>query len=154
MATRGIVKLGEDILREDAREVTLFDDRLACLIDDMFETMTRANGVGLAAPQVGILKRVCVVCVDGETKYELVNPVIVKASGSQIGVEGCLSVPGRNGYVKRPKKLVVRAQDRKGESHTYHVSDYEAVAFSHEIDHLNGILFIDKLCEKSENEED
>ena len=148
MATRGIVKLGEDILREHAREVTVFDDRLACLIDDMFETMKKANGVGLAAPQVGLLKRVCVVCTDGETKYELVNPIILKSSGTQVGAEGCLSVPGRNGYVKRPKKLTVEAKDRHGESHIYKVTDYEAVAFCHEIDHLDGILFIDKLCSK------
>lgn len=148
MATRGIVKLGEDILRRRAREVTEFDARLGCLIDDMFETMTKANGVGLAAPQVGILKRVCVVCVDGETKFELVNPVILKESGSQVGPEGCLSVPGRNGYVKRPKKLTVQAYDRCGEKQIYKIADFEAVAFCHEIDHLDGILFIDKLYDK------
>ncbi len=147
MATRGIVKLGESILRAKSREVVDFNDKLACLIDDMFETMFKANGVGLAAPQVGLLKRVCVVCVDGVMKYELVNPVIVKSSGTQIGQEGCLSVPDRNGNVARPKKMTVEAQDRNGKKHVYQVSDFEAVAFSHEIDHLDGVLFIDKLVD-------
>lgn len=145
MATRGIVKLGDDLLRERSREVTVFDERLSQLIDDMFETMFKENGVGLAAPQVGLLKRVCVVSVDGETKYELVNPVILKASGKQVGPEGCLSVPGRHGEVQRPKKLVVEAQDRHGEKHVYKVADFEAVAFCHEMDHLDGVLFIDKI---------
>ena len=94
------------------------------------------------------MKRVCVVCVDGETKFELVNPVILKESGSQVGPEGCLSVPGRNGYVKRPKKLTVQAYDRYGEKQIYKIADFEAVAFCHEIDHLDGILFIDKLYDK------
>lgn len=148
MATRGIVKLGENILRSKSREVIDFNDRLGVLIDDMFETMFKENGVGLAAPQVGLLKRVCVVCTDGETKYELVNPVIVKTSGMQVGQEGCLSIPGRNGNVARPKKMTVEAQDRTGKKHVYHVSDFEAVAFCHEIDHLDGVLFIDKLVEE------
>lgn len=150
MATRGIVKIGDSILRERAREVSVFDERLSQLIDDMFETMFKENGVGLAAPQVGLLKRVCVISVDGETKYELVNPVIIKAFGKQIGPEGCLSVPNRSGEVVRPKKLVVQAQDRKGEKHIYKVSDFEAVAFCHEMDHLDGVLFIDKIVESEE----
>lgn len=145
MATRGIVKLGDDLLRERSREVTVFDERLGQLIDDMFETMFKDNGVGLAAPQVGILKRVCVVSVDGVVKYELVNPVVLKASGRQVGPEGCLSVPNRHGNVVRPKRLTVQAQDRRGEKHVYKVSDFEAVAFCHEMDHLDGILFIDKM---------
>ena len=148
MATRGIVKLGENILRERSREVTVFDGRLSDLIDDMFETMFKEDGVGLAAPQVGILKRICVVCVDGMTRYELVNPTVVKASGAQIGPEGCLSVPGRHGKVERPKKLTVKAFDRHCKEHIYHVTDMEAVAFCHEMDHLDGILFIDKITEE------
>lgn len=147
MATRGIVKLGESVLRAKSREVVDFNDKLSCLIDDMFETMFKENGVGLAAPQVGLLKRVCVVCVDGQTKYELVNPIIVKSSGTQIGPEGCLSVPNRSGNVARPKIMTVEAQDRTGKKHVYHISDYEAVAFSHEIDHLDGVLFIDKIVD-------
>lgn len=145
MATRNIVKIGDPILREKCREVTTFDDRLGQLIDDMTETMFKAEGVGLAAPQVGILKRVCVVCVDGETVYELVNPVIVRASGSQTGPEGCLSIPGRSGQVERPKKIAVEAFNRNGDAVKYKVEGFEAVAFCHEIDHLDGIMYIDKM---------
>lgn len=148
MAIRGIVKLGESILRAKAREVTVFDERLACLIDDMFETMFKEDGCGLAAPQVGILKRVCVVSTDGETLYELVNPVIVDRSGSQTGREGCLSIPGRSGLVKRPKQVTVHSQDRYGNKQVHTVSDYTAVAFCHEIDHLDGIMYIDRLIEE------
>lgn len=146
MAIREIVKLGDETLRLRAKEVTEFDARLGELIDDMFETMFRADGVGLAAPQVGILRRVCVISVDGgRTKYELINPVVIKSSGIQHGAEGCLSCPGRSGVVARPKKLTVQACDRNGETKLYKVDGYEAVAFSHEMDHLDGILFIDKI---------
>lgn len=151
MAIRNIVKIGEPVLREKCREVTAFDDRLSVLIDDMTETMFAANGVGIAAPQVGILKRVCIVCTDGKTIYELVNPVIKKASGTQRGPEGCLSIPGRQETVVRPKKIVVEAYDRYGDGYVYKVEGFEAVAFCHEIDHLDGILYIDK-AEKSEDE--
>ncbi len=146
MAIRQIVKLGDDILRTRAKEVTEFDENLGILIDDMFDTMFRADGVGLAAPQIGILRRICVISVDGgETKFELVNPVILKASGVQHGTEGCLSCPGRSGVVERPKKLTVQAKDRFGVERVYKVTGYNAVAFSHEMDHLDGILFIDKI---------
>ncbi|MDE6398011.1 MAG: peptide deformylase [Clostridiales bacterium] len=146
MAIREIVKLGDDVLRMRAKEVTDFNDNLGILIDDMFDTMFRADGVGLAAPQIGIVRRICVISVDGgKTKYELVNPVVIKASGVQHGAEGCLSCPGRSGVVARPKKLTVQAQDRTGETKLYKVTGYEAVAFSHEMDHLDGILFIDKI---------
>lgn len=150
MAIRNIVKLGEPLLREHCREVTVFDERLGVLIDDMVETMFAAKGVGLAAPQVGILKRVCVVCVDGEKVYELVNPVIVKSAGEQVGPEGCLSVPGRQGYVRRPKRLTVEAQDRFGKKVKFVVDKFTAVAFCHEMDHLDGVLFIDKLDGKEQ----
>lgn len=151
MATRQIVKFGDDILRQSARIVTEFDDRLAELIDDMFETMFASEGVGLAAPQVGILKRVCVVSIDGgETKYELVNPQIVKASGKQYGNEGCLSVPNRHGEVLRPKRLIVDAFNRKGEKMRIKADGFLAVAFCHEMDHLDGILFIDKIISEKE----
>lgn len=146
MALREIVKVGDEVLRLKAKEVTEFGESLGVLIDDMFDTMYRADGVGLAAPQVGILRRVCVVSVDeGKTQYELVNPVIVKTSGVQYGKEGCLSCPNRHGVVARPKKLTVRAQDRNGQTFLYKASGLLAVAFSHEIDHLDGILFIDKI---------
>lgn len=147
MAIRRIVKVGDKLLREKSREVTVFDDRLATLIDDMFETMFKENGVGLAAPQVGLLKRVCVVCTDGNRLYELVNPVVISSQGSQTFNEGCLSVPGRNGTVCRPASVIVEAFDRFGKKHIYKVSGFEAVAFCHEIDHLNGILFIDKVID-------
>lgn len=147
MALRRIVTLEDPLLRQRSREVTQFDDRLSILIDDMIDTMFNADGVGLAAPQVGILKRVCVVCVDGEKIYELVNPVILKSSGSQVGPEGCLSVPGRRGMVKRPRRMTVEACDRTGKKHKYNVEGFLAVAFCHEMDHLDGTLYIDKLEE-------
>ncbi len=150
MAIRQIVKIGDEILKLKAKEVTEFDDRLALLLDDLKETMVSAQGVGIAAPQVGITKRVCIVCVDGNIVYELINPVLVKAGGTQCGLEGCLSVPGKHGYVERPKKLVVDAYDRTGKLKRYKVSDYEAVAFSHEMDHLDGIMFVDKIVEEPE----
>ena len=150
MAIREIVKLGDEVLRTKAKEVTKFDESLGVLIDDMFDTMFKADGVGLAAPQVGILRRICVVCVDGVTKYELVNPEILKFGGIQRGAEGCLSCPGRSGIVARPKKMTVKAEDRTGESKLYKVDGYTAVAFSHEIDHLDGVLFVDKIEREDE----
>ena len=151
MAVREIVKLGDETLRMKAKEVTEFDSHLGVLIDDMFDTMFKADGVGLAAPQVGILRRVCVVSVDGGiTKYELVNPVIVKASGTQRGAEGCLSCPGKSGVVVRPKKLTVQAQNRYRETKLYKVDGFTAVAFSHEMDHLDGVLFIDKVISEDD----
>ncbi len=146
MALREIVKLGDEVLRMKAKEVIDFNGNLSVLIDDMFDTMFKADGVGLAAPQVGITRRICVVSVDGgKTKYELVNPVILKQSGIQRGAEGCLSCPNRSGIVARPKKLTVKAQDRTGEYKTYKVDGFTAVAFCHEMDHLDGVLFIDKI---------
>lgn len=150
VAIRNIVKMGDDLLRQRSREVTEFDEGLHQLLDDMYETMVKNDGVGIAAPQVGILKRACIVCVDGETVYELINPVIVKASGRQIGREGCLSVPGIGGEVERPKKLIVDCRNRFGEAVRYKVSDFTAVAFSHEMDHLDGILFVDKIIPKED----
>ena len=150
MAIREIVKVGDEVLRTKAKEVTEFNDSLGVFIDDMFDTMFKADGVGLAAPQIGILRRVCVVSVDGMTRYELVNPVILKAKGIQRGAEGCLSCPGRSGIVARPKKMTVQAQDRFGETKLYKVEGYAACAFSHEIDHLDGILFIDKIEKEEE----
>ena len=144
MAVRNIVEKGDPILRKISRSVLNFDEKLATLIDDMIETMHNADGVGLAAPQVGILRRICVIDV-GDGPIELVNPVIIKEEGEQVGSEGCLSVPGQSGIVKRPMKVTVKAQDRKG--NTFEISGEEllARAFCHEIDHLDGILYVDKV---------
>ena len=144
MAIRNIVTIGDPVLREKSREVTLFDSKLGTLIDDMTETMFDAAGVGLAAPQVGILRRVCVISTDGDKVYELVNPRIIKSSGEQTGPEGCLSIPGRQGIVTRPNKLTVEAFDRFGKKVKYNVEGFTAVAFCHEMDHLDGVLYIDK----------
>ena len=144
MAIRKIVKVGDDVLRKVCRTQMTFDEKLWSLLDDMAETMYKAEGVGLAAPQVGILRRVCVVDV-GEGLIELINPVITEKSGSQKGSEGCLSVPDRFEEVTRPNKVTVRAQNRKGENIEIKAEGFLARAFCHEIDHLDGILYIDRI---------
>ena len=147
MAKRSIVRLGEDdILRKHCRAVERFDDRLAALLDDMAETMYAANGAGLAAPQVGILKRAVVVDA-GSGLIELVNPEIIRAEGAHVGVESCLSVPDRCGTVERPERVTVRAQNRRGEPIEITGEGFLAVALCHEIDHLDGILYIDRMIE-------
>ncbi len=140
MAIRNIVKEGDDILLKKCRTVEKFDRKLAELIDDMLETMYEANGVGLAAPQVGILRRVVVIDA-GEGPIELVNPQIIEKHGTQQEMEGCLSCPGIWGITKRPLWVKVRAQDRLGIYHEYTGQDLLARAFCHELDHLDGILF-------------
>lgn len=147
MAIRNIVKLGDDILRKVCRTQMTFDDKLAMTLDDMAETMYKAEGVGLAAPQIGILRRYCVVDV-GDGIIELVNPVIESMSGEQTGEEGCLSIPNRYESVTRPMTVTVRAQDRKGNSFTITAQGFKARALCHEIDHLDGILYIDKTDKK------
>ena len=142
MAIRNIVKEGDEILRKKSRVVVKFDERLHTLLDDMAQTMYEAHGVGLAAPQVGILKRVVGIDV-GDGLIELVNPVIVEAKGKNEGSEGCLSVPGEWGIVVRPSKVKVKAQNRYGEEIILKGTDLLARAFCHEIDHLEGILFKD-----------
>ena len=142
MAIRNIVKDGDPILKKKCRPVEKFDKKLAILLDDMAETMHQANGVGLAAPQVGMLRRVVVIDV-GEGVIELVNPKIVAYSGEQEGVEGCLSFPGEWGLAKRPNYVKVRAQDRNGEEFEIDGEQLLARAFCHEIDHLNGVVFKD-----------
>lgn len=144
MALRNIVKEGDPTLRKVSRSVINFDDKLAQLLDDMAETLYDADGVGLAAPQVGILRRICIVDV-GDGLIELINPVIIEESGKQEGGEGCLSCPGEYGVVIRPNKVTVRAQDRHGNSFTVTGEELKARAFCHEIDHLNGILYKDKV---------
>ncbi len=144
MALRNIVKVGDDVLRKICRTQLTFDEKLANLLDDMADTMYKAEGVGLAAPQVGILRRICVIDV-GDGLIELVNPVIVEKSGSQTGSEGCLSIPERFEDVKRPMNVTVRAQNRKGENIEIRGEGFLARALCHEIDHLDGILYIDRV---------
>ena len=144
MAIRNIVKVGDDVLRKICRTQMTFDEKLWSLLDDMAETMYKAEGVGLAAPQVGILRRVCVVDV-GDGLIELINPVITEKSGSQTGSEGCLSIPDRFEEVKRPMTVTVKAQNRKGENIEIKAEGFKARAFCHEIDHLDGILYIDRI---------
>lgn len=146
MALREIFKFGDDILRKKCREVTKFDDKLAELLDDMADTLKNADGVGLAAPQVGILRRVCIVDVrDGKGILELINPEILEKSGSQTGNEGCLSAPGEWCEVVRPATVKVRAFDRHGKEFTLEASELKARAICHEVDHLEGVLFIDRV---------
>lgn len=142
MAKRNVVTIGDDILRKKCRTVESFDKKLATLLDDMAQTMYAENGVGLAGPQVGMLKRVVVVDVDG-ILYELVNPVVVDSQGSQTGPEGCLSIPGEQGIVTRPMKVTVEAFDRNGKKFSLTGTELLARALCHEIDHLDGILYVD-----------
>lgn len=144
MAKRNIVKLGDDILRKVCRTQLTFDEKLHTILDDMKETMYDAEGVGLAAPQVGILRRFCIVDV-GDGLLELINPVIIEKSEEiQIGNEGCLSIPDRCEIVTRPMKVSVRAQNRFGENIVVSGEGLKARALCHEIDHLDGVLYIDK----------
>lgn len=141
MALRKIVTVGDPILTKKCRPVAKFDDRLAQLIDDMFDTMHEANGVGLAGPQVGVMRRVVVVDT-GDEDVELVNPEIVSVSEeTQTGMEGCLSLPGKYGIVTRPMQVTVRAQDRFGDWYEYEGEELVARAFLHEIDHLDGHMY-------------
>jgi len=144
MALRNIVKIGDDVLRKICRTQMTFDEKLGQTLDDMAQTMYEAEGVGLAAPQVGILRRYCVIDV-GDGLVELVNPVIVEKSGSQTGSEGCLSIPDRFEEVERPMKVTVRAQDRNGNNFVVEGEGFFARALCHEIDHLDGVLYIDRV---------
>ena len=150
MALRNILIEGEPTLEKTSRPVTEFNDRLHTLLDDMRETLIDSNGVGLAAPQVGVLRRAVLVLEtnveEGEDEYiiELINPEIIKTEGEQTGPEGCLSVPGVYGCVTRPEYVVVRAQDRDGNSFEVEGWGLTARAFCHEIDHLDGHLFLEK----------
>lgn len=144
MAIRNIVTKGDDVLRKICRTQMQFDDKLAMILDDMKDTMYKAEGVGLAAPQVGILRRFCIIDV-GDGLIELINPVIMETSGSQTGAEGCLSIPGESAEVERPNYVKVRAQDRFGNNFVVEGTELKARALCHEIDHLDGILYIDKV---------
>ena len=159
MALRHILTQGDPTLNKKCRPVTDFNARLHQLLDDMADTLAEANGVGLAAPQVGILRRAVLVLEtnvpEGEDEYviELINPEIIETSGEQDGPEGCLSVPGEYGFVKRPMNVRVRAQDRFGEWFEVEGTGLTARCFCHEIDHLEGILFTEK-CERMLTEEE
>lgn len=144
MALRKICVLGEDILRKKSRTVERVDDKIRQLAGDMAETMYKANGVGLAAPQVGILKRIIVVDI-GEGLITLINPEILESKGSQSDEEGCLSIPGRRGTVERPMEVSVKGLDEQGNVKEIKAEGYLARALCHEIDHLSGTLFIDKM---------
>lgn len=146
MAIREVVKYGDEILTKKCRPVEKFDEKLHTLLDDMAETMYEKDGVGLAAPQVGILRRIVVIDC-GEGLIELVNPEIIRQSGEQLEGEGCLSCPGKYGIVSRPMYATVKAQDRNGKEFKIKGEGLLAKAFSHEIDHLDGILFLDKVIE-------
>ncbi|SRR6056297_446608 len=149
MAIRNVRKEGDPILRKRSKEVSEINERISILLDDMIETMDAEDGVGLAAPQVGVLKRVIVIRI-GEELIQLINPEIIYESGEQTDIEGCLSVPGRSMNVKRPLAVKVKGIDRDGKEVEYEGSDLLARAFCHEVDHLDGILFIDKGISESE----
>ena len=144
MAIRNIVKNGDEILRKVCRTQMTFDDKLATVLDDMIETMYAADGVGLAAPQIGMLRRYCVIDI-GEGVIELVNPVIEETEGEQLEQEGCLSYPGEYGTTRRPMKVTVRAQNRKGETFRVTGEGLLARALCHEIDHLDGVIYKDRV---------
>jgi peptide deformylase len=144
MALRTIRKHGDELLRKRSKEVDAINERILTLLNDMEETMYDADGVGLAAPQVGILKRVVVIDI-GEGILRLINPEIISTEGSYVDVEGCLSVPGEQGEVERPYKVKVKALNEKGEEIIVEGEELLARALCHEIDHLEGVLFIDKV---------
>jgi len=141
MALRNIVTVGDSVLNKVCRPVTRFDSRLHLLLDDMADTLAEANGVGLAAPQVGVLRRVVLVDVGEDDFLELINPEIIEQSGSQTGLEGCLSVPGKYGVVTRPNVVKVRAQDRFGDWFEAEGEELIARCFCHELAHLEGQLY-------------
>ena len=155
MGKRNIVKIGDEALRKTCKPQEKFDLRLKILLKDLADTMYDAEGVGLAAPQVGILRRVAVVDVteDHSGLLEMVNPVIVEREGTQTGREGCLSVPGRQGVVTRPMKVKARFQNRKGEWMEIETEGFEARAICHELDHLDGKLYVDMMDRELTKEE-
>lgn len=145
MAIRKIREIGDSVLNKTCKEVTEITDRTRVLIDDMFDTMYEAQGVGLAAPQVGILKRIVVIDTTGEDPIVLINPVILETDGEQVGHEGCLSVPGKSGIVTRPDYVKVEAYDEDMEKFTIEGTELLARALCHEIDHLDGHLYVEKV---------
>lgn len=154
MATRKIREIGDPVLTKQCKEVTEITPRIQDLIDDMFETLYEANGVGLAAPQVGILKRIVVIDVTGEDPLLLINPKILETSGEQEGYEGCLSVPGKTGHVKRPNYVKAMAYDENLKSFEIEGTELLARAICHELDHLDGHLYVEKVDGPLMNTED
>lgn len=151
MAIRNLRIDDDPILRKKAREITEINERLRVLADDMLETMYEAEGVGLAGPQIGVLRRICVIDV-GDGPLVLINPVITETEGSCVEVEGCLSFPGQNGYVERPQKVSCRFTDLEGVEHTVEAEGLFARAICHELDHLDGLVYVDKVIEDYEPE--
>lgn len=145
MATRKIREIGDPVLTKKCKEVTEVTPRIQELIDDMFETLYEANGVGLAAPQVGILKRIVVIDVTGEEPLLMINPKILETSGEQEGYEGCLSVPGKTGHVKRPNYVKAMAYDENMNPFEIEGTELLARAICHELDHLEGHLYVEKV---------
>ncbi len=143
MAIRRILTQGDPALNKVCHPVSNFDDKLADLLDDLKETLTKANGVGLAAPQIGILRRAVIVVDENGQMLELVNPEIIDQKGEQDGLEGCLSIPGKWGYVKRPEWVKVKAQDRNGSWFEVEGRDLTARCFCHELSHLEGHLYVE-----------
>ena len=156
MALRKIVVMGDERLKKVCHPVTQFNDRIHTLLDDLKDTLIDSGGVGLAAPQVGVLRRVCVVMNEDDEIIELINPEIVSSSGEQTDLEGCLSVPGKYGFVTRPNVVRVRAQDRNGDYFEVEDEGLTARCFCHELEHLDGHLFVehvDRLLTEEELEE-
>lgn len=147
MAIRNIVQMGDDVLRKTSVEVEVFDKKLSDLLDDMKDTLKKADGAGLACVQIGLLKRVFIIDTKETGYYEFINPKILYSSGSQLGQEGCLSVKGKWGKVKRPNTVKIEAFDRNGEKFTLTAHGFFARAICHEYDHLDGILYVDKAVE-------
>ena len=144
MAIRNVVTEGDEILRKHCREVGEVTDRIKMTMQDMLETMREQYGVGIAAPQVGVMRRMFIAEPEPGRVYYMINPVILEQSGSQIDDEGCLSVPGMIGTVERPQKIKIQAMDLDGETHVYEFEDFDARVMCHEYDHLEGVLYIDK----------
>jgi peptide deformylase len=153
MALRQIRQLGDEILQKKARPVTEVNDNTRALLDDMLETLRDKDGVGIAAPQVGVLRRVAVVEHE-DVLYEMVNPRITESKGVQRCDEACLSVPGKQGEIDRPRKITVEAFNRQGSPYTFKADDFLASVICHELDHLDGVLYIDKAVSIKNRERD
>jgi peptide deformylase len=154
VAVKQIVMFPDPVLETPCEEVTVFDKKLAKLLNDMYDTMIEFDGVGLAAPQIGIAKRIAVVDIDDEMgTLELINPILLEVDGSQVGPEGCLSFPGLFGDVDRPFSIKVEAQNRKGKKYIIEAEEYLARAILHEMDHLDGVLFTSKVIRYLEEDE-
>jgi len=151
MAVLPIRKIGDPVLRSRSKEVENINEQTKELIDNMIDSMEAAEGIGLAAPQIGILQRVIVVKIEDDLKVTI-NPILIKENGESMAEEGCLSVPDRRGLVKRPEEIIIEGLNEEGEKVKYELEGLKARAFLHEIDHLNGILFVDKAIEIKDEE--